>query len=144
MDVPTFDRISVGDTIGPMRLPPVDRLTLALYCGASNDHNPIHVDPDAARRAGLEDVIAHGMLSMAYVGRLITSWVPQERVRSFKCRFVGMMKLGEEPELTGTVREKHASGDEKLVLLALSLSTRGGGEKVRAEALIELGDSSKK
>ena len=41
------------------------RATLALFAGASGDHNPIHIDLDVARSAGLDDVFAHGMLSMA-------------------------------------------------------------------------------
>ena len=52
------------------------RLTLALYCGASGDHNPLHVDIDFARAAGLDDVIAHGMLAMAYLGRFLTDSLP--------------------------------------------------------------------
>ncbi len=42
---------------------PVDRTTLALFAGASGDHNPIHIDIDFARRAGMPDVFAHGMLA---------------------------------------------------------------------------------
>ena len=57
--------LQVGDTLPPLALPPLTRHTLALYCGASGDHNPIHVDIDFARSAGLPDVIAHGMLSAA-------------------------------------------------------------------------------
>jgi acyl dehydratase len=43
------------------------RETLALYAGASRDHKPIHVDVDFARAAGMPDVVAHGMLSMAWL-----------------------------------------------------------------------------
>ena len=55
---------------------------LALFAGASGDHNPIHIDLDVARSAGLDDVFAHGMLSMAYLGLWLTAGVPQERLRS--------------------------------------------------------------
>ena len=60
---PTFDTVQVGDALPPLQLPPVDRTTLALFAGASGDHNPIHIDIDFARRAGMPDVFAHGMLS---------------------------------------------------------------------------------
>jgi acyl dehydratase len=62
--------------------PPISRATLALFAGASGDHNPIHIDLDVARSAGLDDVFAHGMLSMAYLGRLLTGWVPQHPTRA--------------------------------------------------------------
>jgi acyl dehydratase len=37
------------------------------YAEASGDHNPIHLDPAAARAAGLPGLIAHGMCVMALV-----------------------------------------------------------------------------
>ena len=76
MIVPTFESLKVGDEIPALKMPPVSRHTLALYCGASGDHNPIHVDLDYAKSAGLDDVIAHGMLSAGYLARMLTDWVP--------------------------------------------------------------------
>ena len=52
---PRFDSLQVGDTLPTLQLEPVSRLMLALYCGASGDHNPIHVDLDFARSAGQAD-----------------------------------------------------------------------------------------
>ena len=84
MTQPGFDSIKVGDEIPFLNSEPITRHTLALYCGASGDHHPIHVDRDYAREAGLDDVIAHGMLSMAYVGRLLTNWVSQSSIRALR------------------------------------------------------------
>ena len=72
MTAPNFDTLSLGDEIPSLTLPPLTRHTLAVYCGASGDHNPLHVDFDFARAAGLDDVIAHGMLIMGYMGRTVT------------------------------------------------------------------------
>jgi acyl dehydratase len=60
-----FEDVQVGDALPAIRMGPVSRTTLALFAGASGDHNPIHVDLDFARRAGMPDVFAHGMLGMA-------------------------------------------------------------------------------
>ncbi|MCU1414190.1 MAG: dehydratase, partial [Microbacteriaceae bacterium] len=38
--------IAVGDELPPLALPPISRTTLALFAGASGDHNPIHIDLD--------------------------------------------------------------------------------------------------
>lgn len=94
---------TAGTRIGPMTLPPISRSTLALFAGASHDHNPIHIDIDAARRAGFEDVIAHGMLSMAYLGRLLTDWCPQARLLSWRVRFTAMTPVLATPTCEGTV-----------------------------------------
>ncbi|UCB43757.1 MAG: MaoC family dehydratase [Dehalococcoidales bacterium] len=44
-----------------------------LYAEASKDFNPIHIDPEFARQAGLDGTIAHGMLILAYVSEFMTS-----------------------------------------------------------------------
>ena len=72
-----MSEIEVGTEIPALELPPISRYTLALYAGASGDHNPIHIDSDFAKAAGMPDVFAHGMLSMAYLGRMLTDWQPQ-------------------------------------------------------------------
>ena len=82
MAEPRYDDIEVGTALPPLQAEPISRLTLALYCGASGDHNPIHVDIDFARAAGMDDVFAHGMLPMAYLARLVTAWVPQRALRA--------------------------------------------------------------
>ncbi|MDP7614430.1 MAG: MaoC/PaaZ C-terminal domain-containing protein, partial [SAR324 cluster bacterium] len=67
MTLPKFDSLNVGDEIPALTTPLISRHILALYCGASGDHNPIHVDLDFAKSSGLDDVIAHGMLSAGYL-----------------------------------------------------------------------------
>jgi acyl dehydratase len=39
------------------------------YADASGDHNPIHLDADVAKRAGLPGTILHGLCSMAFAAR---------------------------------------------------------------------------
>ena len=50
----------------------VNRALLKQYADASGDHNPIHQDEAFAKSVGLPDVIAHGMLTMALVGKYVT------------------------------------------------------------------------
>lgn len=50
----------------------VNRALLKQYADASGDHNPIHQDETFAKSVGLPDVIAHGMLTMALVGKYVT------------------------------------------------------------------------
>ena len=82
--------VKVGDAMPALELPPITRTTLALFAGASGDHNPIHIDLDFARKAGMKDVFAHGMLSMAYLARALTQWVPQRRILSYGVRFAAI------------------------------------------------------
>ena len=96
---------AVGARIVAKSFPPVTRHTLALYCGASGDLNPIHVDSDFARDAGFPDVFAHGMLVMAYLGQALTDAVPPASLRSFSTRFVAITRLGARIDCTGEVVE---------------------------------------
>ena len=84
----SFETIRVGDQIPSFTTAPISRQTLALFAGASGDHNPIHVDIDYAKSAGLDDVFVPGMLSMVYLGRLLTDCVPEcaPAIRRALCR----------------------------------------------------------
>ena len=119
----TYDTLNVGDDLPTLTSDPISRHTLALYCGASGDHNPIHVDLDYAKAAGLDDVIAHGVLSMGYLARLLTNWVPQRQIRSYKTRFTAITNVGDTVTCTGKVAEKFEAEGEKRVRLELFAET---------------------
>ena len=97
----------------PLTTEPISRLTLALFAGASGDHNPIHVDLDFARKAGMDDVFAHGMLSMAYLGRMLTDWIPQEAMREFSVRFTAITHVHDRVICTGRIVERFERGGEQ-------------------------------
>jgi acyl dehydratase len=93
----------VGDRIGPLAVDRVTRSTLALFAGGSGDHNPIHLDVDVARAAGLDDVFAQGMLSMAFLGRLLTDAFGPHALLSFSTRFTAITPVAAEPTCSGEV-----------------------------------------
>ena len=64
---------AIGKGLPPLVKPPIMQEQLRYYANASVDHNLIYLDEEAARRVGLNSVIAHGMLSMAFLGQIIPS-----------------------------------------------------------------------
>ncbi|SDN69347.1 MaoC family dehydratase [Pseudomonas jinjuensis] len=138
MTAPKFNDVNVGEQIPELKLPAINRTTLALYCGASGDHNPIHIDIDFARKARCPDVFAHGMLSAAYLGRLLTNWVPQSQLRSYSVRFTGIIQLGHVPTCTGIITEKFEADGEKRVRVAIRCGNQYGEEKLVGEAVVAL------
>jgi acyl dehydratase len=138
MAQPKFDDINVGDQPIRLETDPISRTTLALYGGASGDHNPMHIDIDYAKAAGESDVFAHGMLVMAYLGRSVTSWVPQSAVRSFNTRFTAITRVGEKIIVTGNVAEKIQGGAENLVRVELTAANDKGEVKAAGEAVVAL------
>ena len=138
MTLASFDALKVGDSLPAFQTEPISRLGLALYCGASGDHNPIHVDIDFARAAGQQDVFAHGMLSMAYLGRLLANWVPQQQLRQFGVRFVAITQVGDRITCRGTVLERFEAEGEKRVRLELSTVDAEGNVKLSGDAVVAL------
>ena len=130
-----YASLKSGDMLPPLELPPITRHALALYCGASGDHNPIHVDSDFARAAGRDDVFAHGMLGMAYLARLVTGWVPQRAIRVLNTRFVAITHVGDRISCSGSVVEKL---EGRQVRLALTAQDHSGIVKLAGEAIVEL------
>lgn len=90
-----LETFTVGMELPSMKFPPITRQALALYCGGSGDHNPIHVDIDYARSAGLDDVIVHGMLVKAYIGRALTAAVDQQCLSQFDTQFLSPTHVGD-------------------------------------------------
>lgn len=110
------------------------REQITAYAEASGDHNPIHLDDEAAKAAGLPGVIAHGMLGMAQLANFVVAYAgDHRRLRKLRCRFSGMVLPGDVITFSGRVAE--ASDD--LVCLELEAQNQRG-EKVLTKALAEL------
>lgn len=101
-------------------------LQLRQYAEASGDFNPIHLDEEFARQAGLPGVIAQGMLTMAQLGALLTDWLGEEgSITRFESRFENLVLAGDEITFAGVVRERQGN------LLACDLAGyNGAGTRV--------------
>jgi acyl dehydratase len=119
-------------------LPPhawvVTREQISAYAEASGDRNPIHLDDDAARAAGLPGVIAHGMLGMAQLANFVVAYAgDHRRLRRLRCRFSGMVQPGDTIIFSGHALEEV----DGLVRLELSADNQKG-ERVLTRALAEV------
>ena len=103
---PDLDSRSV---LPDLRKPPITKLQLVKYAGASGDYNLIHTDDETARSVGLDGVIAHGMLSMAFLGEYLCWLVGPESVRRLSVRFVEMVRPGDTLTCRGRVKERTTS-----------------------------------
>jgi acyl dehydratase len=128
----------IGTELPELAIEPISRTTLALFAGASGDHNPIHIDLDVARSAGLDDVFAHGMLSMAYLGRLLTDAFPQQQLRSWKVRFAAITPVHAQPTCTGRITAIDESTGERLATVELRVTLADGTQTLAAQAVVAL------
>jgi acyl dehydratase len=105
---------AVGQPLSPLVKPPVTQEQLRRYSEASGDYNPIHLDEQAARRVGLDSVIAHGMLSMAFLGQFVNhqiTGIPGARIEHLKVRFLNMVRLGDTLTCHGVVKTQATHDD---------------------------------
>jgi acyl dehydratase len=135
-DMLTEQQTQAGTVLPPLTLPAVDRRMLALFAGASGDHHPLHIDLDFARKSGMPDVFAHGMLGMAWLSSLLTDWAPQSSVRSVNVRFTGIIHLGHVLTCSGEVVEEFVADGERRVRVALKAINQYGDQKIGGEAVV--------
>ena len=132
-----WSTLSVGDALATEEFGPVTRTTLALFAGGSGDHNPLHIDIDYAHQAGLDDVIAHGMLSMAYLGRYLESVASPGSIQSWSARFTAMTPVGVAVRCSAKVDAIDAANGN--VSLSLTTETREGVMTIEGRAIIRVG-----
>lgn len=94
---------SVGDKLPELVSAEITPRQLVQYAGASGDWNEIHYDEPFARSAGFPSVIAHGMLSMAFLGRLVAGWGGPASVRRLTVRFRAVTYPGDIVTCSGQV-----------------------------------------
>lgn len=133
-----FDALEAGDALPALVSAPVTRLQLALFASAAADPNPIHVDDAAAQAAGLPGAIVHGMLTMAFLGRLLTRAVPLRAVRGLDGRFVAMAFPGDTITCTGTIAGKSIEEGERRVAIDLVAQNQRGEALVTGKAIVAL------
>jgi acyl dehydratase len=129
--------IEVG-TVLPERVFEIDRELLVAYANASGDDNPIHQNEEFALSVGLPNVIAHGMLTMALVGKYVTDWAGgSASVKEFGARFVKpvIVPAGQKVDLTVSATVAEVDGDR----ISLTLSATSAGVKVlgMAKAVVQ-------
>lgn len=136
---PTPYALASGDELPPVELGPLARAQLAAYAAASGDHNPLHTDAAFARAAGLDDVIAHGMLVMGVMGRVAAAVAGPAAVAELQARFVATTAPGELLRCGGRVAE--AGGRDGRPLATLELWARGDDGRLKASgsAAVALG-----
>jgi len=119
--------IAVGTAL-PEEIVYLDRALLKAYADASGDQNPIHQNEEFALSVGLPNVIAHGMLTMALVGKYVTNWSGgSANVKEFGARFIKpvIVPAGEKVDLTINATVIEVNGEEiKLDLVATSAGVK--------------------
>lgn len=136
---PSFEGVTEGTELPEARIR-IRREDLIRYCGASGDFNVIHWNERAARSVGLPDVIAHGMLTMAAAGRIVTDWVGDPgAVREYMVRFSRPVVVPDDDEgaellVSARVAKKLPDSQVRVDITARTGSDASGWDKVLSVA----------
>ncbi len=104
----------------------VNRALLKAYADASGDQNPIHQNEEFALSVGLPNVIAHGMLTMALVGKYVTDWAGgSSKVTHFGARFIKPVIVPADTDVDLTVTATIAEVSETTISLDLTATSAG-------------------
>ncbi|MDA3649802.1 MaoC family dehydratase [Saccharopolyspora indica] len=122
-----ISEVAVGDRLPELSVP-LTRADLVRYAGASGDFNPIHWNERFATGVGLPDVIAHGMLTMAVAGRLVSEWTGDPgAIVHYSVRFTRPVVVpnddtGAQVDVAGKISAINDDGTVKVVITAKSAS----------------------
>jgi acyl dehydratase len=129
--------LAVGQELAP-RTFIINRAKLLAYANASGDQNPIHQDEAFAQSVGLENVIAHGMFTMALAGRYVSDIAGSAAVKEFSARFIKPVVVPANVEVELIVYGKVLELNENLAKIEITATC--GDVKVlgMAKAVIAL------
>ena len=136
MTIIKFDEVEVGFEL-PKLTHTYKRQDLINYANASGDQNRIHLDEEFAKSVGLPDVIAHGMLTMALAGNVVTNWLQDiNAIKSFSVKFSSPVVVPNNSE--GTIVEFTGKIEEKIdnKQIKIGLEARCQGVKVLGRSII--------
>ena len=133
------DEIKVGDTYSEMIVEDLKRTQIVQYAGTSGDYNPLHTDDKFTKEvAGYPSVFAHGMLSMAMTGKMLTNFVGDGTLKKYGVRFTNQVWPGDSLESIATIMTIKEENNETLAEIAIETKNQDGITVITGSALAKV------
>ncbi|MFF2557736.1 fused (3R)-hydroxyacyl-ACP dehydratase subunits HadA/HadB [Nocardia sp. NPDC058058] len=135
-----FEDVTVGDPLST-RVVRLTRGDLVNYAGVSGDANPIHWSDEVVKLVGLENVVAHGMLTMGLGGGFVTSWLGDPgAVKEYNVRFTSpvYVPVDQAAEIEYTGKVKSVDPETRTAVIAIVAKSQGRKIFGRATATVQL------
>ena len=107
-----FSSVEPGDPVTPMTKPPVTRVQIARFAGASQDYSPLHIDDEFAKSAGYGGVFAHGLIGLGFATEAISRWLENGRILTVATKFQKLVWPGDILTAKGVVVDVEEEGGE--------------------------------
>ena len=137
-----FDSLKHGDTINGPKFE-VSRESIRLFCDASLDYNPLHLDDEFMKndfgKTNFGGVIMHGMNNFGLITRMLTDWAyPAGAVhRRLETRWVKPVKPGDTIQPIGIVKSKQTTANSRWILIDVMVRNQAGDKVATGEAMVE-------
>ena len=137
-----FENLVPGDSIDGPKFA-VSRESIRLFCDASLDYNPLHLDDDYMKssfgKTQFGGIIMHGMNNFGLISRMITDWAyPAGAIyRRLETRWVKPVKPGDTIQPIGIVKSKQVSAKSRWVLIDVLVRNQDDEKVATGEALVE-------
>jgi 3-hydroxybutyryl-CoA dehydratase len=138
----TFESLRAGDSIDGPKFP-VSRESIRLYCDASLDYNPLHLDDEYMEgnfgKTHFGGIIMHGMNNFGLISRMITDWAYAAGAihRRLETRWIKPVRPGDTIQPVGTVRSKQTTAKSHWVLIDVTVCNQTGEKVASGEAMVE-------
>lgn len=114
------------DTVFEEKVFYINRALVKSYADASGDQNPIHQNEEFAVSVGLPNVIAHGMLTMALVGKFLTDLAGgTAKVLEFSARFTKPVIIPADVDVDLTVSATVTDVSDGKATISLAATSQG-------------------
>ena len=130
--------IIVGHEIPEVIIEPLQQQDLIKYAKASGDYNPIHLDKNFANNIGLDNVIVHGMLIMAHLGKSIANSITISYLKHFSVQFSSITTLGEKLICSGQVIKIEKDKEKKIISVNLKVINLSNDVKILGKAIFSI------
>lgn len=133
-----INKLNVGDLIPEVEFDEVTQVQLIKYAGAAGDFNPIHTVPSYAKEAGLDGTIAHGMLIMGMLGKLVSDTFGVKNITKYGVSFKSKTVPGDVLIAKGVVKKITPGEGFSLVDCKVFIEDRSGDVKVDGKITIKV------
>jgi acyl dehydratase len=138
----SFENLKTGDAIDGPKFA-VSRESIRLFCDASLDYNPLHLDDDYMKgnfgKTNFGGIIMHGMNNFGLISRMITDWAFSAGAihRRLETRWVKPVRPGDTIQPTGVVKSKQVTANSRWVLIDVMVRNQYDDKVATGEAMVE-------
>ena len=129
------NKITVGYQIPELIIKSFKKKDLIEYAKASGDYNPIHLDKNFANNIGFDNVIVHGMLIMAHLGKRIANSISISSLKHFSVQFSSITIIGEELKCVGEAIKIEKDKEKKIITFKLKVLNLSNDVKILGKAI---------